>query len=67
MRCLCMLGAKRVLIVVGVCVLARAANGAPQNALAGAGETPDAADVPKSQCYTSRTIHVVYPQQAGRR
>jgi hypothetical protein len=29
--------------------------------------SPDAADAPKSQCYTARTIHVVYPQQAGRR
>ncbi|CAH2772657.1 MAG: hypothetical protein PPHEINF_0302 [uncultured Paraburkholderia sp.] len=25
-----------------------------------------AADAPKSQCYTARTVHVVYPQQAGR-
>ncbi|SDQ65018.1 hypothetical protein SAMN05443245_2212 [Paraburkholderia fungorum] len=25
------------------------------------------ADAPKSQCYTARTIHVAYPQQAWRR
>lgn len=37
------------------------------NAQAGAGASRDGADAPKSQCYTARTIHVVYPQQAGRR
>jgi hypothetical protein len=31
-----------------------------------ADHTPRAADAPISQCYTARTIHVVYPQQAGR-
>jgi hypothetical protein len=32
-----------------------------------AGNPSNAADALKSQCYTARTIHVAYPQQAGRR
>jgi hypothetical protein len=32
-----------------------------------AGDPAKPADALKSQCYTARTIHVAYPQQAGRR